>query len=299
MKDWNKTTANKTFQKSLIKLVCFLQKTITKNILTMNEVKQEKGVRVFNSVLEIALKVPGVKVNREAFLRNAFSDFCTEEQLSQIVKTNPRKVLDINLIDHVAQSVIKKARIEVTSVSAASGLPSNPFLASGLAVADVGQYMGFSMNISQKLAYIYGFPDLLKNGELTPNGVNILTALFGVMFGVSEAVKAVNYIAKALAVQMVKKLPAIAFGHAAWYVLIKKIARWIGIKMSKQLFAKTAAKIVPFVGAGVSGVLTYASFGPQAKKLATQLRYNSKYFVSEEKTAQETVNDAEFQEMDK
>lgn len=265
----------------------------------MSEVKQEKSVAVFNSALEVALKVPGVKVDRKAFLRNVFSDYCTEDQLTQVVKTNPRKVLDIDLLDLVAQSVIKRARIEVTSVSAASGLPGNPFLATGLAVADLGQYMGFCMNVSQKLAYIYGFPDLLKNGELTPNGINILTALFGVMFGVAEAVKAVNYVAKALAVQMVKRLPVIAFGHAAWYVLIKKIARWIGIKMTKQLLAKTAAKVVPFVGAAVSGGMTYATFGPQAKKLAKQLRYNSKYFVSEEKTAENMAKDADFQEMDK
>lgn len=181
----------------------------------MSEIKPEKSVAVFNYALEIALKVPGVKVNREAFLKNAFSDYCTEDQLSQIVKTNPRKVLDMELLDKVAKNVIKKARIEVTSVSSASGLPSNPFLATGLAVADLGQYMGFCMNISQKLAYIYGFPNMLKNGELTPNGVNVLTALFGVMFGVTEAVKVVNYVAKALAVQVAKRLPVTAFGHAA------------------------------------------------------------------------------------
>lgn len=265
----------------------------------MSEIKPEKSVAVFNYALEIALKVPGVKVNREAFLKNAFSDYCTEDQLSQIVKTNPRKVLDMELLDKVAKNVIKKARIEVTSVSSASGLPSNPFLATGLAVADLGQYMGFCMNISQKLAYIYGFPNMLKNGELTPNGVNVLTALFGVMFGVTEAVKVVNYVAKALAVQVAKRLPVTAFGHAAWYVLIKRIARWIGIKMTKQLLAKTAAKIIPFVGAAASGAMTYAAFGPAAKKLAKELRYDSKYFVSEEKTAEETVEDAEFQEMDK
>lgn len=45
--------------------------------------------------------------------------------------------------------------------------------------------------------------------------------------------------------------------------------------------------------------MTYAAFGPAAKKLAKELRYDSKYFVSEEKTAEETVEDAEFQEMDK
>lgn len=261
--------------------------------------EQEKGLQTYNKVLDVALKVPGVKVNREAFLRNAFFDYCTPEQLNEIVKTNPRKVLDIDLLDMVAKDVIKVARREVTAISAASGIPGNPAAAVGLAVADLGQYMGFCMNVSQKLAYIYGFPDLLKSGELTPNGVNVLTALFGVMFGVTEAVKAVNYIAKSLAVQVAKRLPAIAFGHATWYVLVKQIAKWIGIRMSKQLLARGVAKAIPFISAGISGVMTYGMFGKAAKRLAKQLRYNSKYFDTKENIIQDIERDAEYQEMNK
>lgn len=261
--------------------------------------EEQKGIKTFNSALRVALKVPGVKVNREAFLRNAFSDYCTQEQLDAIIKSNPRKVLDIDLLDVVANDVIKVARREVSAGSFLAGLPGNVIAATGLAVADLGQYMGFCMNISQKLAYIYGFPNLLKNGELTPNGINILTALFGVMFGVSEAVKAVNYVAKALAVQVAKRLPAIAFGHAAWYVLVKQIAKWIGIRMSKQLFARSLAKIIPGLGGLISLGITYKTFGSAARKLATQLRYNSQYFLSEKEVVKDVERDAEYQEMNK
>lgn len=260
---------------------------------------KETGIQLYNKVLGVALQVPGVKVNREAFLRNTFSDFCTPEQLDLIVKDNPRAHLEIELLDQVAKNVISRARKEVTSISALSGIPGNPFAAAGLAVADMGQYMGFCMNVSQKLAYVYGFPDMLKDGELSDNSKNILTALIGVMFGVQQSVKVINYISKALAVQVAKRLPTIAFGHAAWYVFIKQIAKWIGIRMSKQSFAKTVSKIIPFVGAGISGGITYATFGPAANKLAQQLRFNSKFFKDVEHTATTVVEDAEYQEMDK
>lgn len=258
---------------------------------------QETEVQLFNKIMEIALQTPGVKVNREAFLRKVFSDFCDEAQIEQIIKENPRKLLELDLLDEVAKNVIAKARKEVTLLSAASGLPSNLLAMGGLAIVDMGQYMGFCMNVSQKLAYIYGYPDLQKNGQLSENSVNVLTAMLGVMFGVSEAVKAVNYVAKALVVQVANKLPAIAFGHATWYVFIKKICTWIGIRLSKQLFAKAVSKVIPVVGAAISGTITYASFGPAARKLALQLRYNSKFFKDVENTAKHVVEDAEFVEM--
>lgn len=258
---------------------------------------QETGVQLFNKIMGVALQTPGVKVDREAFLRNAFSDFCDNEQIEQIIKENPRKLLELDLLDVVAKNVIAKARREVTILSGVSGLPGNPFAAGGLAIIDMGQYIGFCMNVSQKLAYVYGFPDLQKNGQLSENSVNVLTAMLGVMFGVSQAVKAVNYVSKALAVQVAKRLPAIAFGHATWYVFIKQICKWIGIRLSKQLFAKTASKLIPFAGGCISGAITYASFGSAAKKLALQLRYNSKFFKDVEHTAENIAEDTEFVEL--
>ena len=141
-----------------------------------------KSAEIFNTVMNNALKFPAVKVDREAFLRNAFSEYCTKEQLTQIIKQNPRAILEIDLL---AKNVIKVARLEVTAVSAATGVAGNPFAVAGLAVADMAQYVCFCLNLCQKLAYIYGFPDLMEDGKLTPNSVNILTPFLAVMFGVS------------------------------------------------------------------------------------------------------------------
>lgn len=258
---------------------------------------KNKNVELFNKVLKIALQVPYVKIDRKDFLRDAFSNYCTEEQLAQIIEKNPRAILELRLLDVVANNVIKVAQKEVTLISSVSGLPGNPLAATGLAIVDMGQYVGFCLNISQKLAYIYGYPDLINDGKLTQNSVNILTPMLGVMFGIAQASKLMPHISKALAIQVAKRLPTIAFGHAAWYIFVKQVAKWIGIRMSKPLFAKTASHMIPIVGSILSGTITYVAFGPSANKLAKQLRSDSEFFKDVEHTAEEIVEDVEFQEL--
>ena len=49
------------------------------------------------------------------------------------------------------------------------------------------------------------------------------------------------------------------------------MAKWIGIKLTKESFAKGLGKVVPFLGGVISGGLTYATFKPGAKKLKKTL----------------------------
>lgn len=260
---------------------------------------RDKSVEIFNKVMEIALEIPAVKVDRETFLKSAFSEYCTKEQITQIIEQNPRAILELDLLDLVAKNVIKVARIEVTAVSAVSGVAGNPVAMAGFAITDMAQYVCFCLNLCQKLAYIYGFPNLMQDGKLTPNSINILTPLLAVMFGVTGMNKLISYLSKALATQVARRVPVIAFGRTAWYVLVKQVAKWIGLKMSKQLFAKTASKLIPALGALISGAITYAAFGPSAKKLAEKLRYNSNFFQDVVKTAKSFDVDAEFEELSK
>ena len=226
------------------------------------------GVDLYNKVLSLSMQIPNVKVNREEFLYNAFSDFCTEQELEQIIKENPRAVLNLDLIDTVAENVISTARNKVSIISTLTGIPGNPIASVGLGITDLAQYYGFCINVCQKLAYLYGYPDLMKNGELSPHSLDVI------------------------AIQVAKRIPVMTFGHAAWYMLIKQISKWIGIRMSKQLFAKSISKTIPVLGGLISGGLSYVTFGPMATKLAKKLRIDSKVFVNIQET-EENTNDAE------
>ena len=53
--------------------------------------------------------------------------------------------------------------------------------------------------------------------------------------------------------------------------MVKKVASFIGIKMTKETFAKGMAKLVPILGAVISGTVTIATFNPMSKKLKKYL----------------------------
>lgn len=56
------------------------------------------------------------------------------------------------------------------------------------------------------------------------------------------------------------------------YPIVKQVAKWIGVKLTKESFAKGLGKVIPIIGAAISGGLTYATFKPGAKRLQKVLK---------------------------
>ncbi len=71
--------------------------------------------------------------------------------------------------------------------------------------------------------------------------------------------------------QVAKKLPQKALTQGVVYPIVKKVAGYLGVEMTKQTFAKSVSKAVPLVGAAVSGGLTFATFRPMSRRLKTHL----------------------------
>ena len=69
-------------------------------------------VSIWNKVMSSAMTVPGVKVDRESFLRKEFSLYCSAEQLDKVISIRPSEVLSKNIIDRVANSCINIWGIE-------------------------------------------------------------------------------------------------------------------------------------------------------------------------------------------
>lgn len=92
--------------------------------------------------------------------------------------------------------------------------------------------------------------------------------------GSREAVQAINTITKALAEQAVKRLPRVALARYGFYNVAKQVGKWIGIRLTKDSFAKGAGKVIPLIGAPISATLTYWTFKPMASKLKKQLDSN-------------------------
>lgn len=78
------------------------------------------------------------------------------------------------------------------------------------------------------------------------------------------------------------------------YPLVKQVAKWIGVSLTKQSFAKGVSKFVPILGGVVSGGLTYYTFKPQAKKLMGKLK-TTMYLAYENKKKEEFDSAEEFE----
>ncbi len=71
--------------------------------------------------------------------------------------------------------------------------------------------------------------------------------------------------------QVAKKLPQKALTHGAVYPIVKKVAGYLGVRITTQSFATTVSKAIPLIGAAVSGGLTFATYLPMAKRLKKHL----------------------------
>ncbi|MDQ1172211.1 hypothetical protein QE430_000518 [Microbacterium testaceum] len=226
----------------------------------------------FSQVLDAAAKLPGVRINRDAYLRTALRRHCSDEQIDRAVATSPAEAgIAAEVIAEVANTSISYETSRVTGLSAAAGLPGGLFMI-GTIPADMAQYMGHMLRVVQKLAYIYSWPDLFREGEEIDEATeSILTLFVGVMVGVQFAQSGVTKVSAMIAAQVVKKLPQQALTKGLIYPIVKRVAGQLGVSMTKKLFASGIAKAVPVLGAVLSGSLTLATFLPMSKRLQSHL----------------------------
>lgn len=227
----------------------------------------------FSAVLVSAAKLPGVRINREAYLRTALARHCSEDDIRRAVEESPAAAgIPVEILDKLASDSIRFETGKVSALSAAAGIPGILALPATVP-ADMAQYFGHMVRIAQKLAYLYSWPDLFSDegDDVDDATMGVLTLFFGVMFGTQSANAAVGKVAGMMAEQVAKKLPQKALTQGVIYPIVKKVAGYIGVQMTKQTFAKSVSKAIPVVGAVVSGTLTFATYRPMARRLQKHL----------------------------
>lgn len=227
----------------------------------------------FTQVLNAAAKLPGVRIDRAAYLRTALRRHCTDEQTERAIKENPAAAgIPLKIINQVANTSIAYETSKVTGISTLAGIPGG-FAMVGTVPADLVQYLGHLLRVAQKLAYVYSWPDLFgEDGEeLDEATESMLTLFVGVMFGVQLAQGGVARIATMVAANVGRKLPQQALTKGLIYPIVKKVASYLGASMTKKVFASGVAKAIPVVGAALSGGLTLGTFLPMSKRLQKHL----------------------------
>lgn len=222
-------------------------------------------------VITTAIKIPGVKVVREAFLLEQFKDL-PEEQRNLILEVGP-------VTANVSQAELKKKAVKIvnartlfsSSASFAAGLPGGLTMAAAIP-ADILQFYAVALRMAQEIAYLYGEADLWCDG--TPDFEKIMNQLVlycGVMLGASGAAQTVRVVSSALAQKALKTLPQKALTKTFYYPIVKSISKALGVRMTKGIFAKGVSKVVPVVGGVVSGGITLATMKPMGMRLVNTL----------------------------
>ncbi len=231
----------------------------------------DKEALVWNKILATVLKMPTVKVDRVGFLRKELRPYCNQSRLQMLGSVRPYTVVSEKVVDRLARQCINKHTALATATSTVVGLPGGLTMAAALP-ADVVQYFFHVFVLSQKLAYLYGYPDFCEDdGELNDMAGDLLTIFMGVMMGAPVAEKGISELSVAMAESAVTRLPRFALTKTAIFTVANQIAKMIGTRLTKNGFAKGVGRFIPIAGGLFSGGLTLLTFRRGANRLRRQL----------------------------
>lgn len=226
----------------------------------------------------MALKVPGVRINRTEFLRKELFKYCSQETINKAIETSPAEAgVDPAIIEKSVDETIIFERNAVSKISTALGIPGGVAMAATIP-ADIAQYYGYMLRAAQKMLYLYSFPEIENDQDgimLDSETLNSLTVCLGVMYGVANANNAIKAMAKALATGVEKQLMKRALTKGTIYPIVKSIAKWFSVQMTKEIFAGFFKKAIPVIGGAIGGGLTFATFKPCCSRLRETLRDTS------------------------
>lgn len=232
------------------------------------------GEVTIEDVILAGLKFPGIKIERDNFLKKEFSTNYPEETVNKVIEKNPAYAgIPLKEVDKIADDVIQYERLRVSGISTALSIPGGVTMVATLPT-DIAQYYGYMLRAAQKLLYLYGFPeiDIDDNQLLDSATMNTIIVCMGVMYGVAGANTALKTMAKALGKGVEKKLINTALTKGTIYPIVKSVAKWFNVRMTKEIFAGFFKKTIPIVGGVIGGGITYATFKPCCERLKNTLR---------------------------
>ena len=221
------------------------------------------------------VRVPGVRVNRDEFLRQELRKLhLSDDAIARALGSSPMMAgVPLTEIDRLAEEAISYETNKSAAISFVAGIPGG-FAMLGTIPADLMQYYVHALRIMQKLAYLYGWGELLPDDrDADDDTLGVLAVFFGVMLGVGGAAQSLTAFAR-VAVKTAYQNHATkrALMSITWYPVVKHSLRLIGINITKSTAAKGFSKIVPVIGGFVSSGLTFMALQSQSALLKEHLR---------------------------
>lgn len=234
------------------------------------------GVVGIEDVIVLAMKMPGVYINRSTFLQNELFKNHLQYVIDKAIMTTPAQAgIRASEIDKIADNVIKYERLKVSGISAALGAPGGWAVVATLP-ADILQYYGYTLRAVQKLLYLYGFPEIDVDEQvglqLDSETVHRIIVCLGVMNGVAGANNALKAMAHALAIGVEKQLMKKALTKGVIFPIVKSVMKWFGVNLTKATFTGAIKNAIPVIGGVLGGSITFFMFEPCCRKLKEALQ---------------------------
>lgn len=256
----------------------------------LDEEEQDRRAEFAERIIRAASKLKGVKIDRAEFLRTEIRKHWPDADAELAVRETPAAAgLDIHQLDVLANEAIDLETAKCAGLAFLAGIPGG-LAAFGAVPADLVQYFAHVMRIEQKLAYVYGWQSFLnEDDEVDDQSLLEFVLLMGVMMQVGAAGVALNKFASKVAQEGVARtIQRQALTKTAFYPILKKVLRVLGVRLTKEKFAQVAAKVVPVAGGVVAGGMTFLSFGPSSMRLRDHLRRLPQSGITAEKLEEET-----------
>lgn len=237
--------------------------------------QNQNGMLDIEDVIIGSMRLPGICIDRESFLRKQLKAHCTEDVVEKAIAETPlRAKVPLETLDKIADAVIQFERNCVSGISAAISMPGGVAMVATIP-ADILQYYGYLLRASQKLLYLYGFPQIDASetaGEFDDATMNTMILCLGIMYGTAGASNALKSVSRAIGVGLEKKLLKRALTKGTMYPMIKNTAKWFGVNITKKVFAEFFKKAIPVAGGVLGGAITYLTFKPCCDKLKKELQ---------------------------
>ena len=177
-------------------------------------------------MVRATMALPRARVHRDEFLRAQLYVHCSDVQVTKAVEFGPARAgVPLDLIDEIADSVIRSHVAKAAGLSFATGLPGGVLMAATIPV-DVAQFFWHATVIAQKLAYLYGWPDLINpEVDLDEETELRIVLLIGAMLGAAKANQLLIEISGRFAGETARRVPRYALTKTAYYPLIKMVLK--------------------------------------------------------------------------
>lgn len=213
------------------------------------------------------MHMPGIKVNRESFLLETLS--IPANRRDDLLKYGPiaSGLFTQEDIMGYAEKISSKRTWTSTGISFAAGLPGG-FTMAATIPADIIQFFGVNIRLAQEIAYLYGHKDFWQDGDLDMDAVNGEMMLFlGTMLGAGGAASLMRYLSAEFSKYLATNLAKKSLNKTLWYPVVKSLAKYIGVKLTKDSTARVFSKAVPVLGGVTSAGITYFAMKSMSERL--------------------------------